>query len=207
MSSKRKWATVLVCTLVVLSGHVAHAGSMSPVVTVPVVGVFNYDSVAHGEVLPAVFVQVERRQDQGPLCVILKHQPGMVGDDYQERLESALGNGLARLNHDAKGLTVTIGFAGRFRFTGGSLLGAVVIGTVAALEGRSLAPNLVLTATVEPDGSLGPIADLEVKIAGAGSYTVLYPFSQISNVPNHLTPGLTSRPVRTLQEARVLMLP
>jgi hypothetical protein len=77
----------------------------------------------------------------------------------------------------------------------------------AALEGRSLAPNLVLTATVEPDGSLGPIADLDVKIAGAGSYTVLYPFSQISNVPNHLTSGPTSRPVRTLQEARLLMLP
>jgi hypothetical protein len=73
-------------------------------------------------------------------------------------------------------------------------------------EGRSLAPNLVLTDTVEPDGSLGPIGDLEVKIAGAGSYTVLYPFSQLSNVPYHLTSALTSLPVHTLQDARAIML-
>jgi predicted S18 family serine protease len=86
-------------------------------------------------------------------------------------------------------------------------LGAIVIGTVAALEGRSLAPNLVLTGTVEPDGSLGPIGDLELKIAGAGSYTVLYPSSQLSNVPYHLTSALTSLPVHTLQDARAIMLP
>jgi len=77
------------------------------------------------------------------------------------------------------------------------------MGTVAALEGRTLAPNMVLTGTVEPDGTLGPIADLEVKIAGAGSYTVLYPSSQTSTSPYLLG----SQPVRTLQEARLLMLP
>jgi predicted S18 family serine protease len=118
-------------------------------------------------------------------------------------LEAAIRNGLVRLNHDPKGLTVYVGFASRFRFTGGSLSGAVVIGTVAALEGRTLAPNMVLTGTVEPDGSLGPIADLEVKIAGAGAYTVLYPSSQTSTIPYLLG----SQPVRTLQEARLLMLP
>ena len=156
-----------------------------------------------GEVLPAVFIQVERGQSQEHLRVILNHRPGMVDGNYQRRLETALQNGLKMLNYDAKGLTVYIGFSGMFRFTGESLSGAIVIGTVAALEGRTLAPNLVLTGTVEPDGSLGPIADLEAKIAGSGSYTVLYPSSQIAHVSHHRP----SQPVRTLQEARLLMLP
>jgi hypothetical protein len=185
------------------TGGFAHVDSISPVVTVPVVAVFHYGSAPQGAVLPAVFVQVERRQDQEPLRVILKHRAHMIDNDYQERLEAAIRNGLGRLNHDPRGLTVYVGFASQFRFTGGSLLGAVVMGTVAALEGRTLAPNLVLTGTVEPDGSLGPIADLEVKIAGAGAYTVLYPSSQTGNVPYQLG----SQPVRTLQDARLLMLP
>jgi hypothetical protein len=185
------------------TGSSAYADSLSPVVTVPVIAVFHHDNAPQGAVLPAVFVQIERRQDQEPLRVILKHRADMIGDDYQERLEAAIRNGLVRLNHDPRGLTVYVGFASRFRFTGGSLSGAVVIGTVAALEGRTLAPNMVLTGTVESDGSLGPIADLEVKIAGAGSYTVLYPSSQIST-DSYL---LGSQPVCTLQDARLLMLP
>ena len=185
------------------TGGFAHADSISPVVTVPVVAVFHHDSAPQGAVLPAVFVQVERRQDQEPLRVILKHRADMIDDDYQERLEAAIRNGLGRLNHDPRGLTVYVGFASRFRFTGCSLSGAVVIGTVAALEGRTLAPNLVLTGTVESDGSLGPITDLEVKIAGAGAYTVLYPSSQTS----HDSYQVGSQPVRTLQDARLLMLP
>ena len=204
VTSPRKYAAVLLgAPLIALVGSLANAESISPIVTVPVVAVFHQDTVPQGEVLPAVFVQVERRQDQEPLRVILQHRAGMIDPDYQERLEAAIRNGLARLNHDTEGLTVNIGFAGRFRFTGGSLSGAVVIGTVAALEGRTLVPNLVLTGTVESDGSLGPIADLEVKIAGAGAYTVLYPSSQTSNVPYLLG----SQPVRTLQDARLLMLP
>jgi hypothetical protein len=204
MGSCRKYTAFLLgLGFVALTVYPALGESMSPVVTVPVIGVFHHDNVAQGEVLPAVFVQVEYRQDQEPLRVTLKHRPGMIDTNYQERLESAIQTGLAGLNHEARGLTVSIGFAGQFRFTGGSLLGAVVIGTVAALEGRSLAPNMVLTATVEPDGSLGAIADLDVKIAGAGAYTVLYPSSQLRNAPHQFM----SRPVRTLQEARLLMLP
>ena len=41
------------------------------------------------------------------------------------------------------------------------------MGTVAALEGRTLAPNMVLTGTVEPDGSLGPGTDF-CEVAGDG---------------------------------------
>jgi hypothetical protein len=204
MGSWRKHTAFLLGVgLIALTVDPALGASMSPVVTVPVIGVFHHDNIVQGEVVPAVFVQVEHRPDQEPLRVILKHRPGMIDANYQERLEYAIRTGLAGLNHEAKGLTVSIGFSGQFRFTGGSLLGAVVIGTVAALEGRLLAPNMVLTGTVEPDGSLGEIADLEIKIAGAGAYTVLYPSSQLRNVQHQFT----SRPVRTLQEARLLMLP
>jgi len=204
MSCWQKYAAIAL-GIIVLSptGGFAYAESISPVVTVPVVAVFHCDSAPQAAVLPAVFVKVERRQDQEPLRLILNHHADMIDANYQERLEAAIRNGLVRLNHDPKGLTVYVGFASRFRFTGGSLSGAVVIGTVAALEGRTLAPNIVLTGTVEPDGSLGPIADLEVKIAGAGAYTVLYPSSQTSTLPYLLG----SQPVRTLQEARLLMLP
>ncbi len=181
----------------------AHAQPSEPMVVVPIVAVFHYDNVLQGEVVPAIFIQVERVQGQESLRVILQHRPGMVDENYQDRLEAALQNGLKTLNYDAKGLTVYIGFSGLFRFTGDSLSGAIVIGTVAALEGRALAPNLVLTGTVEPDGTLGPIADLEAKIAGSGSYKVLYPSAQIAHVSNHRT----SQPVGTLQEARLLMLP
>jgi hypothetical protein len=204
MTTLRICGTVLMAVVAILAAGLAHAESLGPVVVVPIIGVFYYDNLPQGEVVPAVFIQVERHQSQEPLRVILKHRPGMVDGNYQDRLEAALQNGLKMLNYEAKGLTVSIGFSGMFRFSGESLSGAIVIGTVAALEGRTLAPNLVLTGTVEPDGSLGPIADLEAKIAGSGSYTVLYPSSQIANVSHH---HRASQPVRTLQEARLLMLP
>jgi hypothetical protein len=203
MTSFRICRTLLTAVLVVLASGVAQAESLGPVVVVPIVGVFNSDSVPQGEVVPAVFIQVERSHSHEPLRVILKHLPGLVDGNYQDRLEAALHNGLKTLNYNAEGLTVCIGFSGMFRFTGESLSGAIVIGTVAALEGRTLAPNLVLTGSVEADGSLGPIADLDAKIAGAGAYTVLYPSSQIA----HAADRRTSQPVRNLQEARLLMLP
>jgi hypothetical protein len=184
-------------------GGFADAGALSSVVTVPVVAVFHTINAAQGQVLPAVFIQIERREDQDPIRLVLTHRPGMVEATYPAVLESALRNGLARLNHDTRGLTVSIGFAGSFRFVGDSLSAAVVIGTVAALEGRTLIPNFVLTGTVEADGSIGAIADLDTKIAGAGSYSVLYPSVQVASAPRHLQ----SRPVRTLHEARLLMLP
>jgi hypothetical protein len=203
MTSLRICRTLLTVVVMTLAAGLGHAESLGPVVVVPIVGVFYYDNVPQCEVLPAIFIQVERHQSQEPLRVILKHRPGMVDSNYQDRLEAALQNGLKMLNYEAKGLTVHIGFSGMFRFSGESLSGAIVIGAAAALDGRTLAPNLVLTGTVEPDGSLGPIADLEDKIAGSGSYTVLYPSSQIALVSHHRA----SQPVRTLQEARLLMLP
>jgi len=203
MTALRICKTLLMVVVAILAAGLAHAEPLGPVVVVPIVGVFYYDNVPQGEVLPAIFIQVERHQSQEPLRVILNHRPGMVDSTYQDRLEAALQNGLKMLNYNAQGLTVHIGFSGMFRFSGESLSGAIVIGTVAALEDRILAPNLVLTGTVEPDGSLGPIADLDVKIAGSGSYTVLYPSSQIALVSHHHG----SQPVRTLQEARLLMLP
>jgi hypothetical protein len=203
----RLWrqTSVTLISLVVsgLLGALAEAGVLSSVVTVPVVAVFHTINAAQGQVVPAVFIQIERREDQDPLRLVLIHRPGMVEATYPAVLESALRNGLARLNYDTRGLTVSIGFSNSFRFVGGSLSAAVVIGTVGALEGRTLTPNLVLTGTVEADGSIGPIADLDTKIAGAGSYSVLYPSVQVASAPQHLQ----SRPVRTLQEARLLMLP
>lgn len=194
--------SVLIGAFVLIMATVAEAGFSSHVVTVPVVAVFHHSSYDRGEVLPAIFVHVEQRDDADPLRVILDHRPNMVDSNYPDRLETALRIGLLRLNHDTRGLTVRIGFGGPFRFTGGSLSAAVVIGAVAALEGRALTPNLVLTGTVEEDGTIGPISDLELKIAAAGSYTVLYPSSQIPTVARH-----AARPVRSLQEARSLMLP
>jgi hypothetical protein len=179
----------------------ADAGPTS-YVTVPVVAVIHYANAAQGEVIPAVSIQVERRGDQDALRLVLNHRPGMVDPSYPSILESAIRNGLAHLGHDSRGLTVTIGFAGPFHFFGGSLSAAVVIGTEAALQGRSLTPNLVLTGTVQADGSLGPIAELDVKIAGAGSYTVLYPSMQTTSVSR----DIPSKPIHTLQEASLLML-
>jgi len=195
--------TLISLVLSGLLGGFAEAGALSSVVTVPVIAVFHTINAAQGQVLPAVFIQIERREDQDPLRLVLTHRPGMVEATYPAVLEAALRNGLARLNYDTRGLTVSIGFSNSFRFVGGSLSAAVVIGTVGALEGRTLTPNLVLTGTVEADGSIGPIADLDTKIAGAGSYSVLYPSVQVASAPRHLQ----SRPVRTLQEARLLMLP
>jgi hypothetical protein len=200
----RCWRLValIVSALLLITAGMAEAGSTSRVVTVPIVGVFHQPSVSHGEVLPALFIQVERRDDNEPLRAVLIHRAGMVDANYAERLETALRNGLARLSYDTRGLTVTVGFSRLFRYTGGSLSAAVVIGAVAALEDRSLAPNLVLTGTVESDGSIGPIADLQLKIDAAGPYTVLYPSSQTSAAVRQLA----SLPVTSLQEARALML-
>jgi hypothetical protein len=194
---------LLIGALMLIMANVAEAGFTSDVVTVPVVAVFHQASYARGEVLPAIFVQAVQRDDKDPIRVVLEHRPNMVDANYPERLEAALRIGLSRLNYDTRGLTIRIGFGGPFLFTGGSLSAAVVIGAVAALEGRALTPNLVLTGTVEEDGSIGPISDLELKIAGAGSYTVLYPSSQIPTVARQFA----ARPVRSLQEARSLMLP
>src|SRR5438094_9794344 len=116
MSLRQKYAAIaLGFILLSRTGGFAYAESISPVVTVPVVAVFHCDSAPQGAVLPAVFVQVERRQDQEPLRLILNHRADMIDANYQERLEAAIRNGLVRLNHGAIGLTVYIGFVSRCR--------------------------------------------------------------------------------------------
>src|SRR5437879_13354630 len=112
MSFWQKYAAI-VLGIIVLSptGGFAYAESISPVVTVPVVAVFHCDSAPQAAVLPAVFVQVERRQDQEPLRLILNHHADMIDANNHERWEAAVRNGLVRLIACPEGLQVNIVFA------------------------------------------------------------------------------------------------
>lgn len=94
---------------------------------------------------------------------------------------------------------------------GPSAGGILAVGTLAAIRDEALDPSVTMTGTIGPDGSIGPVGGVDVKLtaaAKAGFRTVLVPSLNMTQpgVRDQLLAsaerlGLSVRPIRTLLEA------
>jgi len=76
---------------------------------------------------------------------------------------------------------------------------ALTISTIAALEGKQLAPNVMITGTINPDGSIGPVGGIPAKANAAkdvGAKVFLVPQGQDSQT--------TYTPVQQCQQIGVI---
>jgi hypothetical protein len=180
------------------------AGSLPVTVEFPIVGVAQDPSLPIAYVSKSVGLQISRRQDTAPLAVNLWHMSGRksrIPEDYPLLLTQALTNGLAALGHDSRGLTITIYFGAPYKHSGPSMSAMIVVAAATALEEKLLKPGVVLTGTVENNGQIGRIGDLDDKIEGAKFsryHTLLYPASQ---EPTRWIEGVKAIPVANLRDA------
>lgn len=180
------------------------AGPSPMTMEFPIVGIYQNPSAPIAYVSKSVGLQISKRQDTSPLDVTLWHLSGRqsrIPEDYPVLLTQALTNGLAALGHDTRGLTITIYFGGLYKHSGPSLSAMIVVAAATVLEEKSLKPGVVLTGTVEHNGQIGRIGDLDDKIEGAKFsryHTLLYPASQ---EPTRRIEGVQAIPVATLKDA------
>lgn len=200
---------VLASSLIPLCGGQAFALSSDRVIEIPLVGIHQSPAAVTASVSKSVGIRVTARGDSEPLSVQLWHLSGrqsLIQEEYTAMLPRALAEGLTALGYDTRGLTITVLFGAPYRHSGASMTAALVIAAATALEGKTLKPEVVLTGTVEPDGQIGPIGNLDDKIEGAKAShyrTILYPASQS---PGHQVDGVTAVPVSNMREALQYML-
>jgi hypothetical protein len=180
------------------------AGPSPMTLEFPIVGILQDPASPIAYVSKSVGLQIIRRQDTAPLAVNLWHLSGRkarIPEDYPLLLTQALTNGLAALGHDTRGLTITIYFGAPYKHSGPSMSAMIVVAAATALDEKSLKPGVVLTGTVELNGKIGGVGDLDDKIEGARFsryHTLLYPASQ---EPTRRIEGVKAIPVATLRDA------
>lgn len=172
---------------------------------IPIVGVYQDLSAS---VTKSVGLQVVHRQDKAPLDVVLLHLSGRtnrIPDDYQVLMTQSLSQGLTALGHDTRGLTITVFFSAAYQHSGPSMTAMIVIAAATVLEEKKLKPGVVITGTVEPNGKIGHIGQLDEKLAGAkssGYHALLYPATQ---EPTRTIEGIKAIPIATLADALSLI--
>jgi hypothetical protein len=189
----------------VFGGALPLANPVATTTEVPIVGVYHDLSAS---VTKSVGLQIVHRHDMVPLDVVLLHLSGRknrIPDDYQVLMTQSLFQGLTALGHDTRGLTITVFFSASYEHSGPSMTAMIVIAAATVLDEKKLKPGHVITGTVEPNGTIGQVGQLDEKLAGAkssGYRALLHPASQ---EPNHTIEGIKAIPVATLADAIGLM--
>lgn len=118
--------------------------------------------------------------------------------DTQQSIQAARTAAEKLTGVDTSSIDLIYGInANNISLVGGPSAGAALtIATIAALEGKQLAPDVMITGTIEDDGSIGPVGGVYEKARAAkpaGAKTFLVP-------PNESTETFTA-PVETCDKA------
>ena len=190
----------------------AHAGSASRVISVPALGV-------QGKGLPGVvnyiLIQFNRTMtEDGPTVQFNEVNLGggsLVGEDWKEGVRRAVRAVAAAVGDDGRDWLITIKNRSMTGSTDGmSASAAVAVGIMAVYRGDVIGSDVVLSGQIMPDGRLGVVGGLPVKIeaaAGAHYRTIVVPRDQMLTPDWMLTTEVASRKrvqliqVSTLEEA------
>jgi hypothetical protein len=138
----------------------------------------------------------------------------LVGSTWKEGIRTAVQVAAAALGEEPRFWTVTIKNASYSNFTdGSSASAAVAVGIMAAARGAALRSDTVLTGVITPQGKIGEVEGLPLKLEGAAAAkmrTMLVPKGQGRTLEWDLYDasrpyGMTVLEVATLQEAFELM--
>jgi hypothetical protein len=115
-----------------------------------------------------VRVSFEERQDQLGLMLHFHTAPGRFSRMAQTSIEQAIRRSAQSLGIPTDSWTVelSVPYAGMTIY-GNSVSGMVSLSVVAMAQGKTVPTGYVLTGTVTPDGEIGPVGSVPLKIQAA----------------------------------------
>lgn len=187
----KSWATlpavvvaVLVLGLLPGCSSGAPAGSSTgSAVAVPVLWVSGSpDGTKIGGVSQAQIKVTRGGEGAGRYSVDLKGDSAQAtGAAWDAAAATASAVALLYSGQDPRGVAVS--FSVSDSIDGPSAGGVLTVGVLAALRGVALLPGVVMTGTISPDGSIGPVGGVEAKTraaAAAGNTKVLVPTADVA---------------------------
>lgn len=153
-----------------------------------------------------IVVTFETRTDTSGLMVQFKSSPGDFSHMAQTSIDQAIRR-VARslsLSTDSWTVVLFVPYSG-FTVYGESLSAMVGLSVAAMAEGRSVSPGHVMTGTITPDGRIGVVGSVPLKITAASEahlFRVLVPEEQDTADGDWQTPFLMQiSPVGSVSQA------
>lgn len=153
-----------------------------------------------------VIATFESRPDASGLAVQFKRSPGRFSRMAQTSIEQAIRRTARSLNLSTDSWTVVLAVPYPGLTIYGESLSAMVSLSIAAMAtGRPLASGHVMTGTITPDGRIGTVGSVPLKVAAAGQahlHRVLVPEEQDTADGDWQTPFLMQvSPVGSVPQA------
>lgn len=159
------WIAMLVILFLVQAGESRAQGSFREEL-IPVLGVTMEESPV-GEVAYLV-LSFEERTDHGGLAVQFMRSPGRFSRMAQTAVEEAIYRAAHALGLSPDSWTVMLALPYPGLTMYGDSCSAMVALSVAALaKGERIPPDRVITGTVTPDGRIGAVGAVSLKVAAA----------------------------------------
>lgn len=148
----------------------------------------------------------EERTDRNGLVLSFKHVPGRFSKMAQTAVQQAIYRTARSLGLSPDSWTVMLSVPYPGVTIYGESLSAMIGLCVAALsQGKVIAQDLAMTGTVTPDGRIGPVGSVPLKVAAAGDahlHRVLVPEEQDPADGDYPIPFLMQiSPVRSVGQA------
>lgn len=167
--SAARWSAGVGLTIVCLTALIAveglaYTGQREQLI--PVLGVTLSDRPT-GTVAYLV-LSFEERRDHGGLAVQFKTAPGRFSRMAQTAVEQAIYRSARAMGLSPDSWTVVLAVPYKGLTVYGESLSAMVgVSVVALARGEFVSPDRVLTGTVTPDGHIGPVGSVPLKVAAA----------------------------------------
>jgi predicted S18 family serine protease len=115
-----------------------------------------------------IMLSFEKRADQGGLAVHFQKGPGRFSQMAQAATEQAIARTALALGLSTDSWTVVLSVPYQgFTIYGDSLSAMVALSVVALAKGEVIPRDRVITGTVTPDGLIGPVGGIPLKVAAA----------------------------------------
>ena len=201
--STRLHTCIGTCLLLVffIGGH-AFAASREQLI--PILGVTTGQSQTG--TVSYVKVSFDMRQDERGLRLHFHTSPGRFSNMAQMSIEQAITRSARSLGLSTSSWTVelSVPYAGMTVY-GDSLSAMVSLSVAAMAQGKRVPTGYVLTGTVTPDGTIGPVGSIPLKVQAARAAKLRRVVVSRQNAPaereGHLPISLEVSPVDSVPEA------
>ena len=151
-----------------------------------------------------------QRDDESGLQILFKNSPGRFSPMAQTSVEQAIRRAARSMNLSPHSWTVTLAVPYRdLTIYGESLSAMVGLSVIAMARGESIPMDRVMTGTVTPDGSIGPVGSVSLKVTAAKKAhlaRVIVPDERDAADRDWQTPFLMQvSPVRSVSQAYVAL--
>lgn len=173
---------------------------------IPILGLTRDRGTAPTGTVAHVVISFGARQDRTGLKLQFRTTPGRFSHMAQTSIEQAIRRTaqVLGLSTDSWTIVFSVPYAG-LTIYGESLSAMVALSTVAMAKGDEILPDHVMTGFVTPDGQIGPVGGVPLKVSAATRAhmrRVLVPDEQDVADEDWSTPFMVQvSPVRTVRDA------